>query len=70
MYYFYKKGSFYAHLKNMLYFSKSGRKEDNFPKMPHVQAVTNYTEESQQIKVRGVLETFSLDSLSPVKFIP
>ena len=38
--------------------------------MPHVQAVTNHTEESQKIKVMGVLKTFSLDILSPVKFIP
>jgi hypothetical protein len=50
----------------MLYFSKSGQKTE----MPHVQAVTNHTEESQQIKVMGVLETFSLDIWSPVKFIP
>jgi hypothetical protein len=38
--------------------------------MPHVQAVINHTEESQKIKVRGILETFVLDILSPVKFIP
>ena len=43
---------------------------ENFPKMPRVQAVTNHTEESPKIKVRGVLETFSLDILSPIKFIP
>jgi hypothetical protein len=42
----------------------------NFPKMPYFQAVTNHTEESQKIKVMGVLETFSLDILSPVKFFP
>ena len=54
----------------MLYFSKSGKKFGNFPKMPHVQAVTNHTEESQKIKSWGVLETFSLDILSPIKFIP
>ena len=38
----------------------------HFPKMQHVQAVTNHTEESQKIKVMGVLETFSLDILNPV----
>jgi hypothetical protein len=54
----------------MLYFSKSCKKRENFPKMLHVQAVTNHTEESQKIKVRGVLETFSLDILNPIKFIP
>ena len=54
----------------MLNFSKSGKKKENFPKMPDVQAFTNHTEESQEIKVRGVLETFSLDMLSPIKFIP
>ena len=54
----------------MHYFSKSGKKMENFPKMPHFQAVTDRTEESQKIKVMGVLETFSLDILSPVKFIP
>jgi hypothetical protein len=70
MHYFYKKIRFSAHLKKMLYFSKSGQKKENFPKMPHFQAVTNHTEESQQIKVRGVLETFPLDILSPIKFIP
>jgi hypothetical protein len=41
----------------------------NFAKMPHVQAVTNHTEESAKIKVIGVLETFSLAILSLVKFI-
>ena len=54
----------------MLYFSKSGKQMESFPKMPHVQAVTNHTEESQKIKLMVVLETFSLDIWSPVKFIP
>jgi hypothetical protein len=53
----------------MLYFSKSSKKKENFPKIPHVQAVTNHTEESRKINVEGILETFSLDILSPVKFI-
>jgi hypothetical protein len=54
----------------MLCFSKSGKKEETFPKMPHVQAVTNQTEESQKIKIGGVLKTFSLYILSPVRVIP
>jgi hypothetical protein len=70
MYYFYKKGSFWAHLKKMLYFSKSRKKMEIFSKMPHFQAVTSDTAERQKIKVIGVLETFSLDIWSPVKFIP
>ena len=41
-----------------------------FSKMPHFQAVTSDTAERQKIKVMGVLETFSLDIWSPVKFIP
>jgi hypothetical protein len=54
----------------MLYFSKSSKKMEIFSKMPHFQAVTSDTAERQKIKVMGVLETFSLDIWSPVKFIP
>ena len=54
----------------MLYFYKSGGKMVDFPKMPYFQAVTNHTKGSQKIKVMGVLETFPLDILSPVKFFP
>ena len=38
--------------------------------MPYVRALTNHSAEGQKIKVRGVLKTFWLDLLSPVKFIP
>ena len=38
-----------------LYFSKSGKKMVDFPKMPYFQAVTNHTKGSQKIKVMGVL---------------
>ena len=54
----------------MLCFSKFGQKTENLLKMPYVRARTNHSAEGQNIKVRGVLKTFSIDLLSPVKCIP
>ena len=48
---------------NALFFKIWQKKYENFPKMLHVQAVTNQTEESKKIKVSRDLEPYKIYSI-------